>query len=243
VADRNAWADFEASIAPPRDAAARVRARIDRALAARSVATHDDRTQAHKAAAAILVLKSSAIAVTIAVATLAGLHVGARAIAPPAELPAAPVVAAASIEPEAPPPAMPAAVAPPPIAASPANAPAPQIVEPSAPAPRSDREPTTPRADRLAEELALVDPGRKALARGDHAAALELFDEHARRFPDGALAPERDAYSTIARCQRDTTDRAALLAAFTRAHGGSSHLDRVRDACRVSSTDSIAPPE
>jgi hypothetical protein len=115
------------------------------------------------------------------------------------------------------------------------------VVAPVAPVRRNA--PEAARADRLAEELALVDPARAALARGDHASALRLFGEHAQRFPDGALAPERDAYSAIARCQDGARDRKSLLAAFARAHVGSSLLDRVREACRDSSTDSRTPPE
>lgn len=242
MAERNAWAEYEAAIAAPPDAAARVRARLDRRLAAREhIVADGDRAQASKAAAAILVLKSSAISVAIAAATLAGLHVGARAIAPPAEPPA--VVAPSHDDSAAPPlPATPVAIAPAtsvaPVITSPDPVP---VVEPVAPVRRGA--PEAARADRLAEELALVDPARAALARGDHANALRLFGEHAQRFPNGALAPERDAYSAIARCQDGARDRKSLLAAFARAHVGSSLLDRVRDACRDSSTDSRTPPE
>lgn len=243
MADRNAWADYEATIAPPADAAARVRARLDRTLATRGQTIEGDRAQASKAAAAILVLKSSAISVTIAVATLAGLHVGARAITAPAEPPA--MLAPSRVEPESSSPATPIAIAP-------AGSVAPTTTTIVAPEPAPPREPViaprrsapeAPRADRLAAELALVDPARAALARGDHANALRLFAEHAQRFPNGALAPERDAYSAIARCQDGARDRKALLAAFARAHVGSSLLDRVREACRDSSTDSPPPSE
>ncbi len=48
-------------------------------------------------------------------------------------------------------------------------------------------------ASALADEQTLLDPARSALAHGDGAAALSLLDQHARRFPDGALAQEREA--------------------------------------------------
>ncbi|HWB75094.1 MAG TPA: hypothetical protein VG755_09055, partial [Nannocystaceae bacterium] len=159
MGDRNAWADYEAAIAPPSDAAARVRARLDRTLATRGHSVEDDRAQASKAAAAVLVLKSSAISVTIAVATLAGLHVGARAITAPAE--PSTVVATSVDEAEvAPPPAAGVAVAPTRSVAPPTiTAPEPVPLQEPVVAPRRSA-PEAPRADRLAEELALVDPAR-----------------------------------------------------------------------------------
>jgi hypothetical protein len=45
----------------------------------------------------------------------------------------------------------------------------------------------------LAEERALVERGRAALARRDGVSALEAFREHARKFPSGQLEEERDA--------------------------------------------------
>lgn len=46
--------------------------------------------------------------------------------------------------------------------------------------------------DALREELALVEDARRALASGDRASALRHVDEHARRFPSGAFAVERE---------------------------------------------------
>lgn len=48
------------------------------------------------------------------------------------------------------------------------------------------------------EERALVDTARTALARGRSADALTAIDEHARRFPRGRLAEEREALAVQA---------------------------------------------
>ncbi|HVU52157.1 MAG TPA: hypothetical protein VHL80_15775, partial [Polyangia bacterium] len=68
-------------------------------------------------------------------------------------------------------------------------------------APREERRATEePRADApvvtagvLAQEQALLDPARAALAHGDGVGALARLALHERRFPNGALAQERDA--------------------------------------------------
>lgn len=60
-------------------------------------------------------------------------------------------------------------------------------------------------ADRLAEELALVRSIEQAMDRGDERAALAGIAEHRRRFPNGSLAPERDAWADEIR-ERSETD-------------------------------------
>ncbi len=44
-----------------------------------------------------------------------------------------------------------------------------------------------------AQELAVLQPARSAIARGDFAAALQAVSEHSRLFPSGLLGEERDA--------------------------------------------------
>jgi hypothetical protein len=44
----------------------------------------------------------------------------------------------------------------------------------------------------LREETVLVERALYALRLGDRDGARRALDEHARRFPDGLLAPERD---------------------------------------------------
>jgi hypothetical protein len=50
----------------------------------------------------------------------------------------------------------------------------------------------------LAAERALLDVARTALGRGDGANALSTCDDHARKFPRGALAEEREAIAVQA---------------------------------------------
>jgi len=45
----------------------------------------------------------------------------------------------------------------------------------------------------LAEQQALLDEARSALARGDDGAALRAVELHARRFPDSVMIEEREA--------------------------------------------------
>jgi hypothetical protein len=53
--------------------------------------------------------------------------------------------------------------------------------------------PAAPSARGLAAERALLDVARSALARGEAGDALAAADRHAREYPEGALAEERDA--------------------------------------------------
>ena len=90
----------------------------------------------------------------------------------------------------------PAPTAAPTIAPAPI-APAPRPTAPSAPTPTvapPAKVQTARRADLdLAEEKALVQRARMALARGDGASALAATEEHRRRFLQGTLSEERDA--------------------------------------------------
>ncbi len=245
------WRDYASAIAPPQDAAARVRARVDRTLATRGDATAAAEPRAAaampRAAAAVLVLKSSALSLGIAFAALGTLHVGAKVLAdPPAEPPTIaaaheePVEEAAPAAPAVVPVASPSAV---PVAAD-TPAPVAATVTPTPPR-RSEpgaRAPVAP-PDDLAAELASFEDARTAMQRGEHERALALLEAHARSYPKGTFAEERDAYATMCRCALGRGDRAAGIARFDAAHPGSSHRDRVSRACGDSSTDRSPPSE
>jgi hypothetical protein len=98
--------------------------------------------------------------------------------------------------------------------------------------PRRDADATPPQdpTDALAEETRLVAEARRALSSSDPATALEPLREHARRFPQGALAEERDAYAAIAHC-RDQPPQREAARRFLAAHAGSVHAPRVQAAC------------
>lgn len=103
----------------------------------------------------------------------------------------------------------------------------------------SDERPAQPSLAALSDEL----PAETALLRRAHAAlaapsaesaraALEALDEHARRFPTGTLAEERDATRAIALCAAGRVDDASTAArTFLAAHPGSPLAHRVRTVC------------
>ena len=67
-------------------------------------------------------------------------------------------------------------------------------VAPALPAPSARENRPIPTQDTsLAAERALIETGRTALARGDHASALEALNRHESSFPKGQLAEEREA--------------------------------------------------
>jgi hypothetical protein len=76
--------------------------------------------------------------------------------------------------------------------------------------------------DALAEEQALVDTARAALARGRAGDALRTADEHARRFPAGKLSEERENLAIQALAFLGRRDEATARAArFHKRYPGS----------------------
>jgi hypothetical protein len=89
------------------------------------------------------------------------------------------------------------------------------------------------------EELRLVGAAQRALPH-DPAQALALAREHARRFPDGALAQERDAVAVSALWETGRRDEARERARrFVAEHPGSTYVGRMREILRPS--ESSAP--
>jgi len=82
----------------------------------------------------------------------------------------------------------------------------------------------------LAAETALLRDADRALRAGDRGTALARLDEHAARFPNGALAPERAAERLIVLCEVGAADPASV-ARFLAARSGSPLAARVRRAC------------
>ena len=110
-----------------------------------------------------------------------------------------------------------------PAAASPPAAP-----EPTAPTPEEVapvRAPST-----LADETRLLWEADQALRSGNTARAVALLDEHATRFPDGALGPERGAERVVALCKLGRID-AATVRGYLNSHPNLSLSDRIQQAC------------
>lgn len=88
------------------------------------------------------------------------------------------------------------------------------------------------KADEPADELALVSAMQLALRSGNASQALARANEHARRFPGGALAQEREGARAIARCQlAQPAARSAIQSVFEARYAGSPYAARVKDAC------------
>lgn len=102
---------------------------------------------------------------------------------------------------------------------------------PAAPRPHSVAPGGTPK-DSLSAESALLAQAQRDLSAGDSTRALATLDAHAKRFPGGALSPERDAARVIALCNAGAPEKAReLAAAFLAAHPSSPLAPRVRAAC------------
>jgi hypothetical protein len=86
-------------------------------------------------------------------------------------------------------------------------------------------------AEGVAEEAALVDRAREALARRDATEALAFLDEHASRHRNALLAEEAGALRIEALAMSGATERARSLGrAWLAEHPLSAHAPRVRRA-------------
>jgi hypothetical protein len=85
---------------------------------------------------------------------------------------------------------------------------------------------------KLERERALVSAAQRALAEKRPARALDVLDDHARTFPHGAMAEDRDALRVVALCLAGRiADADASRTKFFRRWPKSLHASRVRKAC------------
>jgi hypothetical protein len=86
--------------------------------------------------------------------------------------------------------------------------------------------------DVIDEEVRLLRDANLALRQGRDADAAARFDEHAQRFPDGALVELREVGRARLRCRTASADEArATIAAFEQRFPGSPHLARLAREC------------
>ncbi len=85
-------------------------------------------------------------------------------------------------------------------------------------------------ADTLAEETGLLRDADQALRAGNAQRALALLDEHAARYPNGVLEPERSAERMIARCKLGQMD-AKTAQTYLATQVNSPFAARLKDAC------------
>lgn len=117
-------------------------------------------------------------------------------------------------------------------AAAPAIAAPPVEVRPRGPARPAREHPPRDVSTDLAEETALLEAARASLREGSGAAALEAVKAHARRFPEGLLAEEREAARILALCALDRRAEAARAREDLRARWPSSpHGRAIEAAC------------
>lgn len=100
--------------------------------------------------------------------------------------------------------------------------------------PRRTSTPRPPAAadeDSFAAELRLLAAAQAEIQRGERAAGLELLRRHARQYPAGHFAQDRQALQAIARCEDEQPTSRAVGERFLAAHPKSIHAERVRVAC------------
>ncbi len=111
---------------------------------------------------------------------------------------------------------------------------APPVVAPeppaATPAPRHRVHHAAAPVSDLAEETVLLRDADRALRAGNSTRALALLDEHAARFPKGALAPERTAERLIVTCELGVAD-SRRVDQFLASRAASPLAARVRRAC------------
>ena len=88
------------------------------------------------------------------------------------------------------------------------------------------------REEEVGAELALIDAAQRSLAQHDPSRALELIEEHRRRFPSGRLVEERAAAHILALCDlhRDSEARAEA-ATFLRDRPKSPQIPSIQRSC------------
>ena len=177
---------------------------------------------------ATLIARTVSYVATFALGAAVG-HGLTRAPSPRPAPPVAPVVASRDV---GAPTARPAPVAPP--AATPTALPDAGAVAAPRDAAAAQR-PTAPAADRtdLTAETAMIDRAHAALARGEARTALEAAEAHARRFPRGQLAENREGVAIQALVTLGRADEArARAAAFRRRWPDGLLRDAVEAAVR-----------
>jgi hypothetical protein len=182
--------------APPLPATLRARALV-RARAALIAGAVSRRTSVAPAPRARWAAAAALICLVSGTVGAAAYQIRARLMQPPHDRPAPPPVE--NVAPPAPP------------------RPATPVVDAPSPPESAVETPHLSRADAARAELRLLRHARAAVAGEDYAAALRPIAEHARRFPDGRLAEEREALRVKALAGLDRSEDARHAAAAFRA--------------------------
>jgi len=119
---------------------------------------------------------------------------------------------------------------------APAGVPWTEAVPPPAPLPKvaptpggGSRAATPPVTSSLQDEVAMIDSGRRALAKGDAQTTLDAVDAYDARFPGGALTQESEELRIEALLRASKRPQAEKLAArFLSAHPSSPYARVIR---------------
>lgn len=114
---------------------------------------------------------------------------------------------------------------------TPPPAPEPAPVTPATARPTPPRPATGSDEDAFAAELRLLATAQAAIGRGELTTGMATLRTHARRYPGGHFAQDRDALLAIARCEAKQPAGPAAGRRFLAANAASIHADRVRAAC------------
>jgi hypothetical protein len=87
--------------------------------------------------------------------------------------------------------------------------------------------------DSLRAEAELLGRAWVAIREGRKADTQTLLAEHVRRFPDGALVPERRACELVARCASGSAEALAQARDYLRDHGDSRLAARIATGCNL----------
>jgi hypothetical protein len=106
------------------------------------------------------------------------------------------------------------------------------VSAPTANAPRAALAGREPNRDTLEAEMRWVRAADAALRSGDAASALGFLNQHAREFPDGVLAEEREGLRVVAACRGGISpDVQRAASRFLQRAPRSLMAGRVRAAC------------
>jgi hypothetical protein len=89
------------------------------------------------------------------------------------------------------------------------------------------------RAPSIAAELALLEQAQAALRAQAPARALVVLNEHAAKYPRGALSEERNGLRVLALCDLGRSGAAQAAERFVADHPSSPLAGPVRDACTI----------
>ncbi|MEM6296152.1 MAG: hypothetical protein AAGA54_33075 [Myxococcota bacterium] len=179
---------------------------------------------------------ASALVLKISTAALLTTGVGVAVAMSQREPTPEPVASAAAPSPSAPvatavprPPAAPKEVT-----AEPAQ-PEPVPLQAPAPTPRARKKPSAPQTspDQLEQELTLIESAREHLEAGRRDDARRSLREHARRFPAGTLATEREAWAAIVQCGGESSQPRAAARSFVLTHEDTPLAAKVKRACKL----------